>query len=73
MNENNKRENSKRKPHTYRVSDKVLLRKGTENKYESPYSGPHEILQVNDNGTVRMTVNAVTDTYNIRRIKPYKE
>ena len=73
INENNKRENSKRKPHTYRVGDKVLLRKGTENKYESPYSGPHEILQVNDNGTVRMTVNAVTDTYNIRRIKPYKE
>ena len=73
INENNKRENSKRKPHTYRVGDKVLLRKGTENKYESPYSGPHEILQVNDNGTVRMTVNIVTDIYNIRRIKPYKE
>ena len=73
INENNRRENSRRKPHQYHVGDKVLLRRGTENKYESPYSGPHEILQVNDNGTVRMAVKNVIDTFNIRRIKPYKE
>ena len=73
INENNRRENSRRKPHQYNVGDKVLLRRGTENKYESPYSGPHEILQVNDNGTVRMAVKNVIDTFNIRRIKPYKE
>ena len=70
---NNERENSKRIPHEYRVGDKVLLRRGTENKYESPYSGPFTILQVNDNGTVRMKVKSVTDTYNIGRIKPFHQ
>jgi hypothetical protein len=29
------------------------------------------IIQVNDNGTVCLKVNAVEDTYNIRRIIPY--
>ena len=48
-----------------------MLRKGTENKYEGPNSGPHEILQVNMNGTVRLQVGAVTDTINIRCLTPY--
>ena len=73
INKNNERENSKRIPHEYKTGDLVLLRRGNENKYESPYSGPHTILQVNDNGTVRMTVGAVTDTYNIRRLTPYHQ
>ena len=68
---NNTNENKKRIPHTYHVHDKVMLRKGTENKYEGPNSGPHEILQVNMNGTVRLQVGAVTDTINIRRLTPY--
>ena len=71
INKNNQQENKTRIPHTYSVGDQVLLRRGTENKYETPYSGPHTILQVNDNGTVRMKVKAVTDTYNIRRLTPY--
>ena len=71
INLNNKRENAKRQQHVYRVGDKVLLNRGTENKYESPYLGPLNIIQVNDNGTVRLKVNAVEDTYNIRRIIPY--
>jgi hypothetical protein len=70
---NNKHKNKTRIPHTYQVNDKVMLRKGTEYKYESPYSGPHTILQVNTNGTVRLRVGSVTDTINIRRIEPYKE
>ena len=68
---NNKRENFKGQQHVYRVGDKVLLNRGTENKYESPYIGPLDIMKVNDNGTVRLKVNAVEDTYNIRRIIPY--
>ena len=48
-----------------------MMRKGTEYKYESPFSGPYEILQVNMNGTVRLQIGAVTDTINIRRIQPY--
>jgi hypothetical protein len=40
-------------------------------KYESPYIGPLDIMQVNDNETLCLKVNAVEDTYNIRRIIPY--
>jgi hypothetical protein len=68
---NNKAENAKRIPHQYKVGDKVLLKRGTENKYETPYKGPYTILKVNDNGTIRMQVNNVEDTYNIRRLTPY--
>mgnify|MGYP003513462981 FL=1 len=68
---NNKSENSKRIAHQYTVGDQVLLRRGTENKYETPYQGPYTILKINDNGTVRMMVKNVEDTYNIRRLTPY--
>ena len=68
---NNKAENSKRIPHTYEIGDKVLLRRGNENKYETPYQGPYIITQINENGTVRMKINDVEDTINIRRLTPY--
>ena len=68
---NNFAENAKRIPHIYVVGDQVLLKRGTENKYETPYQGPYTILQVNDNGTVRMKVKHVEDIYNIRRLTPY--
>jgi len=71
IDKNNELENKKRIRHTYHVGDLVMLRKGTENKYEQPYSGPHSILQVNTNGTVRLQIGAVADTVNIRRIEPY--
>jgi hypothetical protein len=63
---NNEAENAKRIPHTYNIGDRVLIRRGTENKYEAPYEDPHTITKVNDNGTVRLKVNNVDDTYNIR-------
>jgi hypothetical protein len=68
---NNKAENAKRIPHTYAVGDQVLLRRGTENKYEAPFEGPYTVLRVNDNGTVRLRVRNVEDTINIRRLTPY--
>ena len=71
INKNNERENSKRIEHEYKEGDLVMLLRGTENKYEKPYNGPFEIEKVNDNGTVRLTVNSVTDTYNVRRLYPY--
>lgn len=67
---NNKRENAKSVKHNYKVGNKVLLKKGTKNKYKSPYKGPYDILQVNDNGTVRMKVGAVEDMYNIHCLHP---
>ena len=68
---NNLAENAKRIPHRYKVGDQVLLRRGTENKYETPYAGPYTLLKVNNNGTVRMKVKKVEDTFNIRRLTPY--
>ena len=44
---------------------------GNENNYESTYQGPFEILKVNENGTICLTVNSVMDTYNIRCLVPY--
>jgi hypothetical protein len=70
---NNKRENAKRTPHTYRINDKVMLKIGTENKYETPYKGPFKIQAVNTNGTVRLKMGAVIDTVNIRRLQPFRE
>ena len=55
INKINKRENAGRIIHEYKFGGKVLLKRGNENKYESPYQGPFEILKVNDNGTVRLT------------------
>ena len=52
---------------------KILLRRGTENKIEIPYEGPYEILKGNNNGTVKIRLEYVQETINIRRIKPYKE
>ena len=60
---NIKWENAKQVKHDYKVGSKVLLKWGTKNKYKSPYKGPYDILQVNDNGTVHMKVGTVEDTY----------
>jgi hypothetical protein len=53
------------------MGDQVLIKRGTENKYETPYQGPYTITKVNENGTVRIKVDSVEVTYNIRRITPY--
>ena len=71
---NNERENARRLPHTYHRGDKVLYAVKTAAKYgEDPFRGPYRILKVNDNGTVCLKMGAVTDTVNIRLIKPYRE
>jgi hypothetical protein len=70
---NKKNKNKSRVPHTYHVNDKVTLRKGTENKYEAPFSGPHKILKVNTNGTVFLCAGSVADTVDIYLTEPSKE
>ena len=59
IDKNNKAENAKRIDYQYNKGDLTLLLRGTENKYEAPYKGPYCILQVYDNGTVRLQVGAV--------------
>jgi hypothetical protein len=69
---NYKADNAKRIPHTYNVGDRVLLKRGTENKYATPYQGPFTLTpQVNENGTVQMMIKNVEDTINIRQLTPY--
>ena len=72
INKNNKKENETRIPHEYKVGDKVLLKRGTEFKYERPYKSPYTILKVYDNGTVNLQMGHYTDTYNIRNLTPWK-
>jgi hypothetical protein len=71
---NNQRENDKRIAHEYHAGDRVLYRSAeVKGKFlKSPWEGPYIIKKVNDNGTVRLKMGAVTDTVNIRLIKPYK-
>jgi hypothetical protein len=67
INQNNRKENMKRIPHEYRVGDKVLYRVDSLSKFsENQYDGPYTIVQVNTNGTVRLKMDAVTDTVNIQ-------
>ena len=70
---NNKRENAKRIPHTYKVGDYVLLKRGEKvSKMTSPNTGPYEVISVHANGTVRIQKGAVSQRINIRRIIPYR-
>ena len=73
INKNNLRENSKRTPYEYQAGQKVLLKTGTEYKWEKPQEGPYNILEVFKNGTVRLQKGPVTDVVNIRRIFPFYE
>ncbi len=73
INENNKRENSTRRDHEYRVNDRILLKARKHSKHELEYEGPYEITKINDNGTVCFQKGIVNDVVNIRRIKPFYE
>ena len=63
IDQNNKRENASRKPYTYKVGDKVLIKNDWSAKYRKvAFLGPYPITNVNDNGTVRVALNnIVTD------------
>ena len=74
INQNNKRENKKRKPHVYQVNDKILIANDPNRKFgKDSFSGPFVIQKVNDNGTVRYQDGSKVDTINIRNIKPFRE
>ena len=74
INKNNTRENSKRITHAYALHDQVLLNKpGILRKMSSPRTGPHEVRQVYDNGTIKIRRGVITERVNIRRVSPYFE
>ena len=46
----------------------------TKSKFKNnPFTGPFNVLQVNDNGTVLLRMGPLIDTVNMRNIKPYIE
>ena len=78
--QNNKRENATRVPHEYKVGDIVTVKAGAGRKHgKDPYSGPMRIIQVNDNGTVKLVKvadnnsGAVYQTWNIRNLNPRRD
>eukprot|EP00957_Ditylum_brightwellii_P180283 13733353-Ditylum_brightwellii.AAC.1 len=51
---NNEKENKRRKLHCYQASDKALVKGDRSTKYgDYAYKGFYEIVQVNNNGTVK--------------------
>ena len=76
--QNNKRENAARLPHTYQPGDRVMIKQDPNRKFGSPsHTGPHTVTQVYDNGTVKLskatTSGAVFETWNIRNLVPCKD
>ena len=54
IDKNNQFENKNRKPHTFRIRDKLLVRNKKANNYEEPYVGPCLTIQVWNNGNVNI-------------------
>ena len=72
INSNNVRENAKRKAYTYNVGQQIMIKNDHNRKYgENAYAGPFSILNVYDNGTVRIQKGIIRDTINIRNISPF--
>jgi hypothetical protein len=68
----NLRENSSRIQHEYKKGDSVLLTTpGILPKLNSPRTGPYEVVNVHNNGTVTIRKGHVQQRVNIRRIIPY--
>ena len=73
IDKNNQNQHTNRKPHNYRVHDKVPVRNKKSNKYEEPYKLPYPITKVCTNVNVTIRRGAVQYCINIRCIKPCHE
>ena len=73
IHKNNQAENNKKIQHEYRVNDTVLVKNERSTKFgQDTYNSPWKILEVRNNGTVKVKKGAITDIYNIRNVTPYK-
>ena len=71
--QNNILENRKHIPYQYKVGEQVLIKQDQQAKYANIlYKGPYTVTAVNNNGMVQVDMGIVSDTYNIRRIHPYR-
>ena len=70
----NQAEYNKRIQQEYKVNDTALVKnKRSTNFGQDAYNGPWKILEVWNNGTVKIKKGAIMDVYNIRNITPYKQ
>ena len=70
INANNKRENAKCIPHTYKPGDLVLIYlHGC--KYKCTKQGPYKVQEVHTNGTITIKKGAVYEHINIQCLHPY--
>ena len=71
---NNERENRKRKAHTFRAGDQILLKRGKRQPKLNPLrDGPYSIDKVYTNGTVKISKSPfVHQVVSIRNILPYR-
>jgi hypothetical protein len=76
--QNNERENAARRPHIYRINDRVMIREDPNRKLQGArFTGPYTVTKLFDNGTVQLSKathgGAVLQTWNIRNITPCKD
>ena len=74
VDENLRRQNSKRFDYHYRVNDLVLIKVKKPTKLQERAIGPFPITQIHVNGTVDVLRRpGVVECINIRRLMPYKQ
>jgi NADH:ubiquinone oxidoreductase subunit len=73
INTNKSIENKIRIPCTYQIHEHVLREgKPKSSKYgPAVWEGPFEIVKINGNGSICIRKGILTETVNLRRIKPY--
>ena len=64
-------ENSTIVNYNYRMVDQVMTGDKAKFKYETPFKGPYENVQMWTNRSVNLRIVVVVTRVNIRHIKPY--
>ena len=73
INQNLVRMNRKRFDHHYKVGDLVMIKKYDPRKGDERLHGPYPILETRTNGTIVVhRDNLINETYNIRKVEPYR-
>ena len=75
IDENLRRQNEKRIEYHYKVGEYVMIKVYDPSKGEDKLHGPYKIQETRTNGTVVVIRNEegnVLETYNIRKLQPYK-
>ena len=70
---NNERENRNRIEHEYHAGDKILIiikKNDVKAKLDERTEAPYKIIQIYENGTIKIQKDKYEETISIRRIKP---